>query len=300
MQWKSRAISLFKTTLQVPAPTTAKLAIEVLQTTSYKKYERQKIAYTLQPGFRINAYLYLPKESQDHQAAILIWHGHSEGGKEAVAGNAPFLESKDLHRAAAAKLAEEGYVVLAPDLRSFGESGSWYEHRILCGSMLIHGQNLVGQMVADGLRGIDLLAQHAQVDASRIAVGGFGFGAQIAVYQAILDPRVKAVIAQAFLMSFKHAFLRSQHDVCQYIPSLAQKFSLADITAMLAPRPTLYVNGHNDLMFPMNDVNFVYEQTYKVYRSLGAAENVLLHRHPHANYWVHNAAQNWMEKVFSD
>jgi len=298
LEWQSRTQEIFKDTLKIPVKSTASLSVKILEKETSERFLRQKIAYTLEAGFRIHAYLYLPKDKQAPRPAILIWHGHSDGGKEAVAGNPPFIESKDLHRAAAAKLASNGYVVLAPDLRSFGESGSWYEHRILCGTMLIHGQNLVGQMIADGMRGIDVLSEHPQVDSKKIAVGGLGIGAQIAVYQAIVDPRVKAVIAQAFLMNFKHAFLRSQHDVCQYIPSLAKNLDLPDIAALLAPRATLYVNGHNDHMFPMNDVNFAYDQVYKVYTSLGAAESVLLHRHPYANYWVHDATLTWLEKVF--
>jgi fermentation-respiration switch protein FrsA (DUF1100 family) len=78
-----------------------------------------------------------------------------------------------------------GYVTLAIDYRTFGESEG--EPR---------GQLFPLNQVEDFRNGISYLQTRGEVDADRIGIWGTSFGGAVAIYTAAVDLRVKAVVAQ--------------------------------------------------------------------------------------------------------
>jgi uncharacterized protein len=83
-------------------------------------------------------------------------------------------------------LTDAGFVTLAIDYRTFGESGG--EPR---GSLFPHKQ------VEDFRNGITYLQRRDDVDPSRIGIWGVSFGGGVVIMTAALDRRVRAVVAAA-------------------------------------------------------------------------------------------------------
>ncbi len=114
-------------------------------------------------GDEIRALLIRPAEmEEDPRGVLLVPDG---GGRE---GLEPFL------RSVAQRLAEGGFVVLAPDLRA-----SWSEDR---------------RTLADLDAGAAFLAREAGVDARRTAACGFGRGGTLAFLFGCTRSRVGAVL----------------------------------------------------------------------------------------------------------
>ncbi len=117
--------------------------------------------------------LYLPDEpsTQGPRAGLVIGHGFSFV-KEVLSEEARYFT-------------DAGYVVLAIDYRTFGESEG--EPR---------GQLFPLNEVEDYRNAISYLQTRREVDPERIGIWGTSFGGAVVIYTAAVDRRVKAVVAQ--------------------------------------------------------------------------------------------------------
>ncbi len=270
-----------------PAP-----RLEVIGAERYPGYERRTVRYALEPGLEIEAFLYVP-DGEARRPGLVLWHGHGHGAKAAFAGIPPQTEQRDLHRAGARAAAEAGFVVLVPDVRGFGSSGSWFEHQVLSGMSLLEGRTALGVLLEDAAVAVDLLSSLPGVDPERLGVGGISLGGQIALLSVIFDPRVKAAAVQGYLGALRGTYFRKVHDVCQYVPGLLAELELADVARLAAPRPVVFVMGRRDDVFPIGDVEPAYVEVRAGYRLLDAAPRVLLARHPGGHEWWAEPAHAW-------
>ena len=92
----------------------------------------------------------------------------------------------------ALQLVRQGYVVLAPDLRCFGERLDWNpEDHYACDTNLVHavmaGWNPLAQNVWDLQRCLDVLAEHPLVDPARIGMVGLSYGGTVTLFTAACD-----------------------------------------------------------------------------------------------------------------
>jgi hypothetical protein len=142
------------------------LDVRVAGRTDEGSYHREHLTFATEPGLRVPAYLLRPKRQPPGRegAAVLALHGHGRG-KDDVAGVASTPRERQRRVTAlsydyAARLAERGYLVLAPDARGFGEFAA--ADGMTCGwaasSALLLGRTLVGMRVRDAIRAVDLLA----------------------------------------------------------------------------------------------------------------------------------------------
>ena len=89
----------------------------------------------------------------------------------------------------ALQLARRGYVVLAPDLRCFGERLDWNpEDHYACDTNLVHaamaGWNPLTQNIWDLRRCLDVLEQHPLVDPARLGMVGISYGGTVTLFTA--------------------------------------------------------------------------------------------------------------------
>jgi dienelactone hydrolase len=295
-EWQSQSRTVLAKALGYRAHVPSPFDVKILAKQSFDSYERLEIEYQIEAGFRASAFVYRPTAPRKTRGAVIVWHGHSHGAKDAVAGIAPYLESKDQHRAAARRLAEQSYFVVAPELRTFGRTGNYHEHVILTGTMLMHGTTLIGTLVADSVRTVELLNRHYGFAPNQIAVTGLGLGGQVAMFHGALEQAVGVVVVQGFLSSYKGVFLKSQHDICQYVPGLAAVLDKSDIGMLIAPRAALYVNGHDDQMFPVSEANAAIAKILDAYVLYDAPSHLLLHRYAGHTGWSHDATVDWLSK----
>ncbi len=229
-------------------------------------YIRRLITYASELGCRVPAYLLIPKSAlrgERRAPAVLCLHPTDNViGHGVVVG----LGGK-VNRAYASELAERGYVALAPsypllakyqpDLRALGwESGTL-------------------KAVWDNIRGLDLLETLPYVKAEPGAFGAVGhsLGGHNAVFTALFDDRIKAVVSSCGLDAFVDYYGGDENvwkpekgwTQTRYMPKLAVyrgrlgeiPFDFGELLGALAPRRVM-INA------PLHDTNFRAESVDRI------------------------------------
>jgi len=244
---------------------------------------RLLLTYSAGPGQRATAHLYLPAEGvgtnlvgpDGRRPAVLALHPTSKLGKAIVAGEGPLP-----NRGYALELARRGYVVLAPDYPSFGESADYDFHL---------DQHASGTMAAvvNHRRGVDLLVGRPEVDAARIGAIGHSLGGHNAIFLGVFDPRIKAVVSSCGWDPF-HAYKGgtltgwAQDRYMQRVRELAgcdpdrMPCDFPEIVAALAPRGFFSSSPLGDGNFSAPAVAAAEPGIRRVYDRLGAADRFIL------------------------
>ena len=225
------------------------LAVETLEETVLGGgLVRRKVRYATETADTVSAWLFLPPEAaQGRRPAVLCLHQTTAIGKDEPAGlgGLPNLHS-------ALELARRGFVTLAPDYPSFGEHAYDFSSRTWQSGSL--------KAVWDNMRGVDLLADLSQVDPDRIGCIGHSLGGHNAIFTAVFDDRLKAIVSSCGFTPFSHY---KKGDLTgwtspRYMPRIASEFGrdsarmpfdFPELIAALAPRG-LFVNA------PLHDGNF--------------------------------------------
>jgi cephalosporin-C deacetylase-like acetyl esterase len=219
-----------------------------VRTAAYGEVKRpacrvEKLTYETEPGITIPALLFVPDGGAPRKPAVIFADGR---GKAAAAA-----EAEDL--------AARGYVVLAPDLRGFGETAPNLDRRDYFfrafgdyGSALtalLIGKTMIGMRAADVTRGVELLAARGDVDPSRIAAMGRSTAALPALFAALFDDRIARLALDGMLVSYEAVVSErmNQGIAGELLPSALKYFDLQDLIAVLAPRPVAIYNGVNPL-----------------------------------------------------
>jgi dienelactone hydrolase len=137
-------------------------------------------------GLRLQAYLFKPSTIGPHPLVIYN-HGLRYGSERA---QRPFLYIGRL-------LTEAGYAVLVLERRGYGASDGPTFREEVGGDVR---DKFVARVVAetgDALAAIDAIEGDPEIDASKIAMMGWSFGALVSVFAAARSDRLFAVINQA-------------------------------------------------------------------------------------------------------
>ena len=259
---------------------TRPLDLKVLAEVEQAGIPRQTISFASRNGERVTAYLYIPKDIKpgEKRAAMLALHPTGAPGKEIVAGGGK------ANREYGFELAQRGYVVVAPDYVTFGDQKSHDFAKDDYASGTMKG-------IVDHMRCVDLLQSRADVDPEQIGVIGHSLGGHNAIFVAVFDPRIKAIVSSCGWCPF-HDYYEGKKLANwaqqRYMPWVVEKFNASpdampfdfyELVAALAPRP-FYSNS------PLRDSNFDYRgvkkagrECRKIYDLLGASTALQL-RYP--------------------
>lgn len=251
------------------------LNVEIGEELDCGTYLRRSITYLSEPGSRVPAFLLIPKSvlsSHRKTEAILALHPTDmEYGRRVV------VEPLRSHyRAYAADLAARGYVVLAPayplmadyqpDLKTLGYAS---------GTM---------KAVWDNIRGLDLLDSLPFVRKGRFGVIGHSLGGHNAIFTAVFDDRIQAIVSSCGFDSFTD-YMDGKIDgwtSSRYMPRLLDyrnrldeiPFNFPELVGALAPRP-IFINA------PLHDSNFKWRSVDRIilaarpiYQLFGAQQNL--------------------------
>ena len=152
----------------------------------------RRIVFDVEETMSVPAYLLVPHARREVAPgpAVLAVHGHGPG-KALVCGIEPGGPGDDYAHA----LASLGYVVLAPDLRGFGERSEWMppghyhcDWDLVCATMA--GVVPLERNLWDLGRALDVLCAHPLVDSTRVGAAGLSYGGTCTLFAA-LDERVR-------------------------------------------------------------------------------------------------------------
>jgi dienelactone hydrolase len=223
------------------------------------------------------AYLLVPHERVAPGSAVLAIHGHGPG-KAVLCGLVEGGAGDDY----AHQLAGMGHVVLAPDLRGFGERADWMpddkyhcDWNLVCATMA--GVVPLARNLWDLRCALDLLTEDPLVAPDRIAVAGLSYGGTCALFLAALDERVAAAVVSGYLASWASAHT-VPWNMCgsQVLPGQLGAIEHLDVAALVAPRPLLVESGTDDPIFPEEAARRTVASLAVLYERAGVP-NALVH-----------------------
>ncbi|HYE21788.1 MAG TPA: alpha/beta fold hydrolase [Tepidisphaeraceae bacterium] len=236
---------------------------------------RRTVTFATGPGRRVAAYLFLPARGGGvaKRPAVLCLHPTGALGKGIVAG----MGDKP-NRAYAIELARRGYVTLAPDYPTFGDykcefdpAEGWHS-----GTM---------RAVWDNVRAVDLLQGLPEVDGERLGAIGHSLGGHNAIFTAVFEPRIKAVVSSCGFTRFHRYYDGNLTGWTspRYMPRIAtaygkdpdrMPFDFPELLAAIAPRAFLTVSPERDANFDVRGVRESVAEAAKIFELYGKRENL--------------------------
>lgn len=261
---KDAVVSLRRSVGLDPWPERNPLNARITGTVERNDFRIEKIVFESQPGFLVNALLYVPKKSPLPAPAVLSTIGH-------WGENGFFLW---MEQARCIGLARKGYVVLTYDPIGQGER-KWLgngNHDTLRRKIVLSGMEVSGLMFWDSIRALDYLVSRPEVDASRIGVTGVSGGGFNTMYTSVLDERVKAAVPNGFATSLEALIKRGSAGCCAYVPNLARYAEFEDIYSFIAPKKMLLLGGQMDVL--SDRILPVFEAARSAYQLYGQERGV--------------------------
>jgi dienelactone hydrolase len=251
-----------------------KVPIDVKYTMEVKtaKYTRKKLTFAVEKGDRVPAWLLIPVGLKAKAPAVLCLHQTIGIGKDEPAGLGKSEELRYAHH-----LAERGYVTIAPDYPSFGEYPfDFTKSKFASGSM---------KAIWNNLRAVDLLVSLPEVDPQRLGVIGHSLGGHNAMFTAVFDTRLKAIVSNCGFTSFPRYYggnLKGWTSA-RYMPRIAtihknkperMPFDFPEVVAALAPRAFLASSPLHDGNFEVSGVKDCIAAARPVYELLGVKDQL--------------------------
>lgn len=276
------------------------LDLEECGETSSGKYLRRKVRFTPEHGDRVPAWLLIPLRLRQRAPAMLCLHQTTDLGKDEPAG---LGGRSSLHYAH--ELAERGYVCIVPDYPSFGEYP--YDFR----RQGAHHASGSIKAVWNNLRAVDLLESLPQVDAGRMGVIGHSLGGHNALFTAVFDPRLKAVVTSCGFTPF-HDYYGGRvagWTSERYMPRIRTvygneagriPFDFHEVLGAIAPRGVFSISPIRDDNFDVTGVRKAFAAAAPVFALHGAESRCVLrtpdsgHDFPEAE---RRAAYGWLDSV---
>ncbi len=245
----------------------------------------ERLLINSEPDMAVPAYLLIPKDMHPNEkrAAILACHGHGNG-KDDVCGITHgewhrFHTIRSCNYAYARQLVNEGYIVLAPDWRGFGERrlGGMYGGKDHCDLLLLKcllfGLNPLGLNIWDGMRCLDYLQTRSEVDGERLGCVGLSYGGTVTLFLSALDERVKAAVVSCYLNTFGGFALQYGNFCGVQVPiGILRYGDLGEICALIAPRPLCIEAGKLDEGFPIEETRRAVEVVKRAYEATNALD----------------------------
>ena len=264
------------------------LDVKVIEEVKVGTLTRRKLSFQSDPTDRVTAYLFLPSaaEAAMKRPTVLCLQQTTNAGKDEPAGI-----RGDPNLKYALELAQRGYVTLAPDYPSFGEHAYDFDpkHGYVSGTM---------KAIWDNIRAVDLLETLPEVDAARIGCIGHSLGGHNAIFTAVFEPRLKAVVSSCGFSSMQKDDVPSWTGPV-YMPLIASQFKndpkllpfdFHELIAAIAPRAFFASAATKDSDFDVTGVQDVLNAAKPIYELHGKAAD-LVGLYPEAGHSFPEAAR---------
>ena len=232
-------------------------------------YRIEKLHYQSAPDVHVTGNLYLPggAASGERRPGVLYVCGHVQG-------------QKVHYQAHPKRFAELGFPTLVVETVQLGETPGYHHgcYREGWFHWYSRGYSPAAIELLNGIRGLDLLASRADVDPARLGVTGISGGGATTWWIAAADERVKVcspVCGTATLASHIYDRVIDGHCDCMWWINTAL-WDLADVGALIAPRPLMIASANQDGIFPIDAIKKVHAQLQQLYRTLDVEERLRL------------------------
>jgi len=210
---------------------------------------------------------------------VVCQHG-LEGVPAHVIDPDPASEGFHYYRAYAARLADEGFVVFAPQNPYRGHD----KFRQLQRKANPLKESLFSVIIAQHERILEWLSEQPFVDARRIGFYGLSYGGVTAMrVPAVLDRYALSICSGSFnewtrksvsLDSPTTYLIGDEYEMPEF--NLGNTFDNAEMAALIAPRPFMVERGHDDPVGVDEWVAAEYAQVRRLYAQLGIPDRTAI------------------------
>ncbi|MGM0506514.1 MAG: alpha/beta hydrolase family protein [Bacteroidota bacterium] len=294
-------------------PTPHPLRVERVEQQEFPEFVREKVLFESAPGFKVPAWIHIPKGLRKPAPGIVDLHSHGGMflyGKEKVIDFEENDETMQRYhvtnyegRPTTTELVRRGYVVVTTDAFLFGErrvmlkedldrygwDRSAYSPEVVrelnlrcrakantfVKSMNWLGMSWPGIVTRDDMRTVDLISSLPEVDPRRIGCLGVSFGGWRTLLLAGMDDRIRAACVTGF-MTRVGPMLRNHvdtHSWVHFIPGVHRDLDLPDIVGLRAPLPLLVQQCRRDGLYPTQGMEEAVEDLERIYRLANADKN---------------------------
>lgn len=290
-----------------PIPKRTPLNAETIGREELSDCMLEKVVFESRPGLLVTGSLYIPRNLRANAPGVLGLCGHSDAGK-----------GEPIYQAFVRTLTKKGFVTFIFDPIDQGERIQYYPKEGGLGlgedgrpkPGMCWGHNLTGNQLVllddffgtwrvwDAIRALDYLCSRPEVDTTRLGVTGNSGGGTLSGYLTALDKRLTMAAPSCFVCSYQaNLEWELPCDSEQNPPGIiAAGLDHADLLMCHAPRPTLVMGQYHDF-FSEVAARRSFEEIRKVYRLLGAEENVECFIGPR-NHGYHIENREAMYKFF--
>ncbi|MBI2914624.1 MAG: acetylxylan esterase [Firmicutes bacterium] len=267
-------------------------------------YWREKIAFNTEEGLSVPAYVLVPKNGKPPFPAVIAQHGHGRGKDDSagvVQARHQAYNMRALHYTYGRDLACQGYLVVVPDARLFGDrsdtrvGGNWGTCHHGAAMSLLYGKTVMGGRVWDIIRTIDYLETRPDALPGRVGCLGLSGGGMITLYSAAIDDRITASVISGYLCTFRGSIMEVGHCLCNYVPGILKYGEMYDIAALIAPKPLFIEAGTRDPIFPVEAVQEAYKKLRRAYELVGAPESLDIHIFDGQHEWRGERSYPWLD-----
>lgn len=231
-------------------------------------YIAEKLLITTRENFTMTATLFLPKNGQKKFPAVIWLSGHTQSGRLG-------------YRLPVVNLVKRGFAVLNADPIHQGERSQFKNlssvvaHNVLNRQLLPLGEDFSQWRLQDAVQLINVLESRKEIDPARIGVMGNSGGGTMTAFLAAYDRRIAAAAPACYITTFYHNFLSELPADGEQMPSrfLANGGEMIDLILAHAPKPYRILAQKYDF-FDIRGAYITYEMAKKVYKLLGAEENI--------------------------
>jgi dienelactone hydrolase len=266
---RERTVDQLSRTLNIKA-TTSPVEVKATKSPDEKFIE---LVYETEPGLEMSA------------RCDTVLTEKSDGQKLAVLLNVDEGSEKVFNSEQAQKLRQEGYGIVAPELRATGKYavagdriGNAPDHNSAEWSLWI-GRPLLGQWTMDVFQTLDALEKHIGSRPNEILIMGQGSSGTIALTAAAIDDRVSQVVIQNSLGTFVDDKKQNGPRLGLLVPGLLRDVGdIGHIAAMIAPRSVTIENpvSASGSSLSRDAASTSLQFCIDVYMKLGAAEALVI------------------------
>jgi dienelactone hydrolase len=230
-----------------------------------EKWSGYEVVLDVFPKLFATGILLIPKDLKpgEKRPVVVTQHGRASTPHELVEGNFSYYNN------AAAKLADQGFIVYAPQNPYRGED----RYRWLSRKGNNVGKTLFSFIVAQHEQTLQWLGSLPFVDKGRIAFYGLSYGGETAMrVPSVLEGYNLSICSGDFgdwtrkVVDTHHkvSFMNTLEWEMPYF-NMGNTFSYAEMAYLIFPRPFMVERGHDDLVQPDEWVSYEYGKVRYVY-----------------------------------
>lgn len=249
-----------------------KLPLNLQETASSKMkgYTIKNITFQTRLGIYATANLYIP-DGAGKFPGVIVMMGHSVNGR--------FYNN---YQSVGISLALNGYVSLCIDPWGSGERttthGEFEDHgdeNNLGAQLMNVGETLMGMLLTDNIRGVDLLCSLPYVDSKNIGATGSSGGGNQTMWLTAMDERIKAAVPVVSVGTFE-SYIMGTPCICEVLIDGLTFTEEAGVLGMIAPRAIKMCNHSKDANGAFNPREMIrsYKNARPIFDMLGVGNNI--------------------------